>query len=346
MSEAPELLRAALREVLAGATLDRERARRVFGAGLDGEADPVLLGGLLTALAGRGETVEEIAGAAEALRERMVPLEHPFEDAVDTCGTGGDGLGSFNLSTAAALVAAAAGARVIKHGNRSVSSRCGSADLLEAAGIPLELGPAAAARVLEEAGITFLYAPAFHPAMRHAAPVRRALGVRTLFNWLGPLCNPGRVRRHLLGVGEASLLEPFAGILEVLGFERALVIHGAGGADELTLAGENRVRAVGEAPAGGWSAAELGLPEAPVEALAGGDAARNLEILQAVLAGEGGPVAEAVVLNAAAALAAAGLEDQPEAACDRAREALDSGRAATILETWRRTACALAGEGA
>jgi len=327
-------LREALREVVGGNRLDRDQARAVFAGALSESADPVALGALLGALAARGEAVAEIVGAAEALRAAMRPFAHDCPQAVDTCGTGGDGLGSFNLSTAAALVAAAAGAKVIKHGNRSVSSMCGSADLLEAAGVPLELDAAQAAVVFEEVGITFLFAPGFHPAMRFAAPVRKAMGVRTIFNFLGPLCNPGGVRRHLLGVSDPDRVEAFAQVLEGLGFESAYVVHGAGGADELTLAGANRVRAVGAAPELGFDAVPLGLEEAPVAALAGGDAARNLRLWHDLLAGAGGPMHDAVCLNAGATLVVAGVADSAADGVERARRALASGAARRLLARW------------
>ena len=236
MARDPKRLQEAFRSLMAGASFSREESREVFASALDADTDPVLFGGFLAALAQRGETAEEIAGAADALRAAVLPFEHDCPDAIDTCGTGGDGLGTFNFSTAGAVVAAACGARVIKHGNRSVSSRCGSADLLEAAGVPLDLEPDAARAVLEEVGITFLFAPRYHPAMRFAGGVRRSLGVRTVFNFLGPLCNPGHVRRQLLGISDGARLDDFARVLTALGHERALVVHGAGGADELTLA--------------------------------------------------------------------------------------------------------------
>jgi len=346
MSAPPGGLQAALRAVLAGETLARDEARAVFAGALCEESDPLQLAGLLVALAQRGETQDELVGAAEALRAAALPFEHDEPAAIDTCGTGGDGLGSFNLSTAAALVACAAGARVIKHGNRSVSSRCGSADLLAAAGVPLELSPAAARAVLEEVGITFLFAPAYHPAMRFAAPVRRALGVRTVFNLLGPLCNPGRVRRQLVGVYDGARVADFAAALEALGHERAYVVHGAGGADELTLEGDNVVAAVGDAPREGFEAAALGLRAAPAAALAGGDAADNLRLLGGVLDGEAGPIADAVALNAAAALVVAGVAAGAAEGLARAREALASGAAKEKLRAWSAAARGRAGGGA
>jgi anthranilate phosphoribosyltransferase len=292
----------------------------------------------LVALAARGETADEIGGAAAALRAAALVFEHDAPDAIDTCGTGGDGLGVFNLSTAAAVVACAAGARVIKHGNRSVSSRCGSADLLEAAGIPLELTPPQAREVFEAEGIVFLFAPAWHPAMRFAGPVRRALGVRTIFNLLGPLCSPGRVRRQLLGVADAARLDDFAAALTGLGHDRAYVVHGGGGADELTLAAGNQVRVVGEAPIATFEADELGLEPAPVSSLAGGDAAANLGLLKHVFDGEAGPLLDAVVLNAAAALVVAAACEGAREGVELAREALRSGAARAKLTSWSETA--------
>jgi len=327
-------LRDALRTTLNGGTLERDQARAVFAGALTEDTDPVLFGGLLTALATRGETPDEIAGAAEALRAAATPFEHSFEDAIDTCGTGGDGLGSFNLSTASAIVAAAAGAHVVKHGNRSVSSACGSADLLEAAGVELELEPSAARVVLERVGITFLFAPRYHPAMRFAAPVRRSLGVRTLFNFLGPLCNPGGVRRQLLGVSDGSRVDDFVAALERLGCERGYVVHGAGGADELTLAGDNRAAPVGDAPPIAFSATALGLQSAPDEDLAGGDAAANLALLVRVLGGETGALRDAVLLNCAAALVVARVATDAADGVARATEALDSGAATAKLADW------------
>ncbi|MCZ6596732.1 MAG: anthranilate phosphoribosyltransferase [Planctomycetota bacterium] len=342
-SREPTNLQDTLRALLAGRRLSREEARATFSSALDESADPVVFGGILTALAQRRETPDEIAGVADALRGAMLPFEHDAPDAIDTCGTGGDGLGTFNLSTAAALVACAAGARVLKHGNRSLSSRCGSADLLEQAGLPLELTPEAARATFEEVGITFLFAPAYHPAMRFAAPVRRALGVRTVFNYVGPLCNPGRVRRQLLGVSDADRLGDFAVVLQGLEHERAYVVHGGGGADELTLEDENRVASVGDVPPESFAPADLGLVQSPVSNLAGGDAARNLELLQGVLAGETGPLRDAVLLNTSAALVVADVASDAREGVERAREALDSGAARGKLTAWVDTARKLAG---
>lgn len=331
-----DLLRGALARSVRGEALSRDEAREVFSSALSEDANAAALGGLLASLATRGETTAEIAGAVDALRAAMRPFE--VDDGgpapIDTCGTGGDGLGTFNLSTAAALVARAAGARVVKHGNRALSSRCGSADLLEAAGVPLELSPGGSREVFERVGITFLFAPAWHPAFRAVGPVRRALGIRTVFNLLGPLLNPARVRRQLVGVGEAGRVDAVAAVLGELGCERGYAVHGAGGADELTLAGANRALAVGEAPEEDFDAGRLGLASAPVEALAGGDAARNLGLLRRVLQGERGPLFDAVALNAAAALVVAEVARDAAEGLERAVEALASGAARGVLEDW------------
>ena len=331
-------LQTALRTVYAGMRLSREQAREVFTSALSGEEEPAVLGAFLVTLARRRETPDEILGAAEALRGAMVPFEHPFPDAIDTCGTGGDGLGSFNVSTAAAVLAAAAGAKVIKHGNRSVTSKCGSADLLEAAGIPLELSPAGSLKVLEEVGITFLYAPTYHPAMRHAGPVRLALGLPTIFNLLGPLCNPGRVKRQLLGINDGERVGDFADVLRGLGHERALVVHGGGGADELTLEEGNRVAIVGELRGGGFTARDLGLKPAHASSAKGGDAAANARLLDGIFAGVPGPLADVVLLNAAASLVVAGVADSAREGLDRACEAIQKGAAKLKVQEWRRVA--------
>jgi anthranilate phosphoribosyltransferase len=327
-------LDAAVARVNAGGTLSRGEARAVVAGSLGEGCDAARLAELLRALAARGETPAEIAGGADALREAMIPFPHDHADAIDTCGTGGDGHGTFNLSTAAAIVAAAAGARVIKHGNRSQSSRCGSADLLEAAGIPLALPPERGRAVLDEVGIVFLFAPAHHPALRHAAPVRKAVGVRTIFNFLGPLANPGRVRRQLVGVPEARRVGEIAAALGELGHERGYVVHGAGGADELTLAGENVVEPVGRSRGERFDGAALGLARADVAALRGGDAAENLRLLRSVLDGEPSPHLDAVILNAAAALVVAGIAEDALDGARRAGEAVARGRARETLSRW------------
>lgn len=325
--------------VLAARSLTRAEARELFGGILAAPPNAEELAELLRALATRGETAEEIAGAADAMRAAMTTFDHGAPDAVDTCGTGGDGLGTFNLSTSAALVAAAAGVKVVKHGNRAASSQCGSADLLEAAGVRMQLTPTQSRTVFEECGFVFLYAPVYHPALAPIAPVRRALGIRTIFNFLGPLCNPGRVTRQLLGVSDRTRLADYARVLEALGCKHGVVVHGAGGADELTLEGPNLLIWLGgTVPHGGASslpAQEFGLKAAPVSALAGGDAACNLRLLHGVFAGEPGPLRDAVLLNAAVAIfladAGVGRVSELSAAFAKACESIDSGAARALL---------------
>lgn len=331
-----------VRRVLAGETLGTQETQALFVEVLEGRVDPAALGGLLVGLAQRGESSGEVAGVALALRGSMRRFEHGEPSAVDTCGTGGDGLGMFNVSTAAALVAAGAGAKVIKHGNRSVSSRSGSADLLEALGGQLEVPDEAARAALEETGFTFLFAPSFHPAMRHAGAVRRALGVRTIFNLVGPLANPGGVRRQVVGVPSMRFVPLIAGALEELECERGFVVHGAGGADELTLAGVNQAHPIGDAPEVQTRASELGLAPAGVGELAGGDARVNARMMIDLLGGEAGPTRDAVLLNAAAALVTAEVAPDIPEGIERARGAIDSGAARGVLDGWvRRTSAAM-----
>jgi anthranilate phosphoribosyltransferase len=323
----------ALASVRSGGRLACAEARSVFGELLAGRASDALVGELLLALAARGESAEELAGAALAMRAAMRPFEHSHPAALDTAGTGGDGLGLFNLSTAAALVAAAAGAPVIKHGNRAASSRCGSADLLEAAGVRIDLEPRRSRELLDELGICFLFAPAYHPALARLAPLRRALGRRTAFNLLGPLCNPGLVQRQLLGVAHEDLLETMAEVLGELDSQCAFVVHGAGGADELTLCGANRIVAVGTPTAQGLEPRTHGLASAPLAALRGGDARENVGLLDSVLRAEAGALTDAVLLNATAALMVSGVRPAG-AALERARAALESGAARELFGRW------------
>ncbi|QDV07958.1 Anthranilate phosphoribosyltransferase [Planctomycetes bacterium Poly30] len=331
-----DALRSALARVLAGERPGRAEIQGLLEGVLEGEMDPVLLGGFLVSLSQRGETAEEIAGVAAALRTHMAPFEHDARDAIDTCGTGGDGLGTFNLSTASAFVAAAAGARVVKHGNRSVSSKSGSADVLEALGGRLDVHDDVARRALDETGFTFLFAPRFHPAMRHAAPVRKALGIRTVFNLVGPLCNPGGVRRQVLGVASPELQVKVAGALESLGVDAAYVVHGDGGTDELSLGPGNRVLALGGAVAHDFAPEPLGLTHVPVSALAGGDAAHNARLMRDLLGGAKGPLRDATCLNAAAALVVAGVAENAASGVRLAKEAIDRGRALATLDGWVR----------
>lgn len=336
MSGGDDAMRDALQRVLAGGVLGRDETKELFGVTLEGKVDPALLGGLLVALSQRGEAPEEVAGVALALRGSMRPFQHDEEFAIDTCGTGGDGLGTFNVSTAAAFVAAGAGAKVVKHGNRSVSSKCGSADLLEALGGALDVPDEVSRAALSECGFAFLFAPRFHAAMRHAAPVRKALGIRTVFNLVGPLANPGGVKRQVVGVSTRAHVDLVGGALEELGVEGAYVVHGGGGADELTLEPGNVTARLGAAPPAALQASKLGLDEAPVSSLAGGDASLNVKLLRGVLAGEAGPLRDATCLNAAASLLVGGVESDAAAALARAQESIDSGAARGAVRTWVR----------
>ena len=324
----------ALATLLEGRDLTREEARGVTDVVMRGEATPAQIGGYLVALRMKGETPQEIAGAAEAMRAHAVRVTPTRDDVIDTAGTGGDGAGTLNLSTGAALVAAAAGAAVAKHGNRAISSRCGSADVLEALGFNLDLPPERIARSIDEVGFGFLFAPAHHPAMRHAMPVRRELAARTVFNVLGPLTNPAGAGRQLVGVYAPDLAETMAGVLALLEAEHALVVHGAGGIDELSPAGENLVFEVagGEVRSFAVDPAELGLDRCDPADLAGGDPEANAAALRGVLSGDRGPRRDAVLLNASAALLVAGLADDLREGLDLAAETVDSGAALERLE--------------
>lgn len=323
--------------VLNGGSLTAAQMQVVMSSVLASGFAEEELADLLIVLADRGETADEILGTVQALRAAMIPFSAMPDAAVDTCGTGGDGKDSFNVSTATAVVAAAAGAKVVKHGNRSVSSKCGSADLLEAAGVALELDPNQAATVMDECGLVFLYAPAFHPAMGHVASVRRALGRRTLFNFVGPLVHPGSVRRQLLGISDASRMQDYSFLLESLGCERGYVVQGSDGADELTLSGSNQSIAVGSAPKMDLSANACGLAEASDDALVGGDASCNLQMLQDLFDGQAGAIRDVVCLNTATTLLLADVVSDLDAGVARAAEALDSGAADACLK--RLVAC-------
>ncbi len=331
MSERPAIA-AAIELVSAGAQLPAELAEAALEEMVAGSAEPVQVAALLAMLRLRGETSEELAAFAGVMRNHAVHVSAP-EDAVDLAGTGADGSGSFNVSTVAAFVAAGAGASVAKHGNRAITSRCGSADLIEALNIPLEPGPEAVAESIRTTGFGFLFAPAFHPAMREVMPIRRALPMRTAFNLIGPLSSPAKVRRQLIGVADPSLLTVIAGALARMDMVRALVVHGADGLDELSLAGPNRALLVE-----GQQVTELeidavahGLTAAPADALRGGDAHLNAAIAHSVLGGEPGPRRDVVLLNAAAALWVAGIAVDVGEGLQRAAEAIDSGRATEVV---------------
>ena len=303
-----------------------------FGEIMDGKASPALIAGLLVALRTKGETVDEIVAAARALRARAETAPLPDPRAIDTCGTGGDGAGTFNVSTAVAFVVAGAGVPVAKHGNRAATSRAGSADVLEALGVRADLPIARAAEMVREVGIGFLYARRAHPAMRHVAAVREELGVRTLMNCLGPLANPLGVRRQLVGVYARELVEPLARALAALGAEAALVVHGDDGLDEITTtAGSRAARwADGRLEALSLDAATLGLARARPEDLAGGDARENAQLVRGVLEGERTPRRDLVLVNAAAALWVAGAADL-RSGLAQARTSIDSGAALAKL---------------
>lgn len=319
-----------LARVVAGHRLTEAEAGEAMGAIMDGEATPAQIGGLLAAMAVRGESEDEIVGFARAMRSRGLALRS--KGAVDTCGTGGDGAGTFNISTVASLAVAGCGVPVAKHGNRAVSGRCGSADVLEQLGVVIEAPLPVVQRSLDEAGWAFLFAPAFHASTRHAAGPRRELGVRTAFNLLGPLTNPALPEAQVVGVPRAELTELMARCLARLGVRRAWVVHGAG-LDELSPAAATRVSECidGEVRTFVVQADETGCAPCAVEDLAGGDAAHNAAIARRVLDGEKGPPREAVVLNAAAALLVAGRASDLRGGADLARESLDSGAAASVL---------------
>ncbi len=328
-----------LAKLSAGAHLTAEEAEEATRSIMAGEATPAQIGGFLAALRCRGETVEEIVGCARAMRAFGTPVRSRRGLLVDTCGTGGDGAGTFNISTTAAFVVAGGGLAVAKHGNRAASSRAGSADVLEALGVRVDLDPAAVGRCLDEVGIAFLFALRHHPAMRHAAQPRRELGFRTIFNLLGPLCNPAGAQVQVIGVPESRLVEPIAEALRRLGTRRALVVHGSDGLDEITLCGPTRVADTGGGTAGPAvyeiTPEAAGLERAAPEALRGGSAEENAAIAQAVLEGAAGPCRDVVCLNAAAAFVAADAVPDMAAGVMLARQAIDDGRALGRLAALR-----------
>lgn len=332
-------LTALLARLIEGHDLTQSDAQSLMGALMAGVVDPALTGALLVALRAKGETADEVAGLVQGMVAAATPLAlapEVADRAVDTCGTGGDGAGTINVSTIAALVVAAAGVPVVKHGNRAASSRAGSADLLEEWGVAIDLGPDAAHAVLEEVGVTFLFARRYHPAMRHVAPVRTALGVRTVFNLLGPLSNPARVRRQVVGVPDARVGELVAATLARLGHRHALVVHGDDGLDELTTTTTSRVWEVraGEVVTSVVDPVALGIPLATLDDLRGGDVAHNRALADDILAGAPGPRSDLVALNAAASLLVAGAVDDLGSGVGRARDLLHAGAARDVLARW------------
>ena len=332
----PLEIRAALSRLTAGESLSREETEDLFGQIMDGMVTETFKAALLIALRMKGEAVAEISGAAAAMRRRAIPIPHQRQGLVDTCGTGGDGRGTFNISTAAALVAAAAGVAVAKHGNRSVSSRSGSADVLSALGVKIEISPETAGRTLDTVGIAFLFAPLLHPAMREVMPVRRELGLRTIFNVLGPLTNPAGARRQVMGVYTEALVEPIGHVLRDLGAEHALVVHGDG-LDEITTTGRTRVAEVrgGEVRMLDVEPEDFGLRRARLEELAGGSPEENADAVRRVFGGETGALADVTALNAGAALYVGGLAADLRQGVEIAQATLASGAAERKLEELR-----------
>ena len=328
------MIQEALARLLDGHDLGQAEARAVMNEIMRGEATPAQIGGFLVALRLKGETADEISGCAEAMREHVLAVRPKRDDLVDTAGTGGDGAGTFNISTAAALVAAAAGAGVAKHGNRAVSSSSGSADVLEALGFDLDLPPKRVAQSIDELGFGFLFAPTHHPAMRHAAPVRRELAARTVFNVLGPLTNPAGARAQVVGVYSPELVPVIARALLRLGTHRAFVVHGAGGIDELSPVGPNLVCevAAGRVRRREIDPLDLGVPRCDPADLAGGSPGENAAKIRAVFEGSNGGARSAVLLNAAGAIAASGHARNLREGLAAATEAVDSGAAGARLE--------------
>lgn len=336
-------------------SLAREEARALMTEVLSGHCSDAQIAALLVALHMKGETVEEIVGFAEAIRAAAVPLElhtNAVLDAsgtgrdalVDTCGTGGDTSGTFNISTATAFVVAGAGVRVAKHGNRSITSKCGSADVMEALGVNINLPPPQIAACLKEVGIAFLFAPAMHSAMKHVQTARRELHLRTVFNLLGPLTNPARATCQVVGVYSADLVEKLAEALSMLGLRRALVVHGSDGLDEITITAATRIAEVRDGQVRSYEVTpeEFGLQRATLDDIAGGDAALNAVLIREVLTGKKSPRRDIVLLNAAAALVAAGRADHLRDAMPLAAHAVDSGAAEKKLEGLAEFSCSVA----
>jgi anthranilate phosphoribosyltransferase len=316
--------------------LTEEEAAAAFEVIMRGDATPSQIAGFMVGLRIKGETPEELTGFARTARAVATPIDVGGA-LLDTCGTGGDGLATFNISTLSAIVAAACGARVAKHGNRAASSLCGSADVLEKLGVKIDLQPEGVARCIDQAGIGFLFAPVFHPSFRFAGVPRRELGIRSVFNILGPLCNPAGARYQALGVADAKLATKMADVLLRLGVERAIVFHAADGMDELSMASPSFVIEIdGQRKEYQLDPAELGLQKAPLETMRGGGPDDNAAIAREVLAGAKGPRRDVVLLNAAAALRAAGLARDWKEGLGQAADAIDSGRAGQVLERWAR----------
>ncbi|NOZ04086.1 MAG: anthranilate phosphoribosyltransferase [FCB group bacterium] len=327
-------MKAIIEQLLDKEDLSREKAYQVMLRIMSGEFDDAQIAGFLIALRAKGETPVEIAGFAQAMREKMTPVSISNE-AIDMCGTGGDAKGTFNISTAASIVAAGAGVKVAKHGNRSMTSKSGSADVLTALGVDIAMPPEKMAHCVDEIGLGFLFAPALHPAMKHAIGARKSLAVRTVFNILGPLCNPAGVKRQVIGVFDGELTQPLAEVLRLLGAEEAYVVHGRDGMDEFTTTAPSKVShldSTGNIESMTLSPEDFGLETTTIETLQGGDPSENAAIIRSVLAGEKGPRRDVVLLNAAAGIAVGGKAATIGEAMQLAVESIDSGAALNVLE--------------
>ncbi len=326
---------ALLEKLMRRENLSVEESSEAMAAIMSGEATPAQVGALLVGLTMKGERPAEIVGLAKAMRANAVPVSKTYDDLFDTCGTGGDRSGTFNISSAAALVAAAAGLRVAKHGNRSVSSMCGSADVYEALGVNIGAEPAIVERSLDKVGIAFFFAPTYHPSMRHAAPVRKELAVRTAFNLLGPLTNPAGTRHQLVGVPHSELTELIARALLLLGSNRAWVVHGADGIDEMSTTGHTKISECRDGTVSTFYVhpSDFGIPKADRKDLQGGDAGTNAAIVREILGGQTGPRRDVVLLNAGASLFVGGKADSVRNGIARAAEAIDSGAAQAKLDS-------------
>ena len=327
------MIREAIEAVVSGRSLSFEEAATVMREIMEGEATPAQLGAFLTGLCFKGETPPEIAGMATVMREKALKVNVPGP-LVDTCGTGGDGKGTFNISTAAAFVAAGAGLKVAKHGNRAASGSCGSADVLEALCVKIDLPPEGVERCINEVGIGFMFASLFHPAMRYAAPVRREIGIRTIFNILGPLTNPAGAQSQLLGVAYPQLGPPMAEVLRLLGVHHAIIVHGEGGLDELTLSGSTTGWEVRDGEISIWTVSieDTGLPQASIEDLRGGSKDQNAATMRWVFQDQQGPIRDVVLLNSGAVLLAGDRVSTLRQGIDMAAEVIDSGEALRKLE--------------
>ena len=327
------MIRESIDTVVSGQSLSMEDASLVMREIMEGEATPAQLGAFLTALALKGETTQEIAGMAKVMRELALQVKVDGE-LIDTVGTGGDGKNTFNISTATAFVAAGAGLKVAKHGNRAASGSCGSADVLEALGVQIELSPEAVAQCVNEVGVGFMFAPAFHPAMRYAGPVRREIGIRTVFNILGPLTNPAGAQTQLLGVAFPELGGIMAEVLGFLGSHHAMIVHGHGGLDEISLSGDTSVWEVRGGEVEEWTlhVEDTGLPETPIEAIRGGTKEENAATMRRVFQGEQGPVRDMVLLNSAGVLMVGAKAESIRRGVEMSAGIIDSGAALAKLD--------------